>query len=36
MERLWTSCADAVYSLEPKERQLGLEEEVNNRTWIYS
>lgn len=32
MERLWTGCADAVYSLDPKERQLGLGEEVRNRT----
>ena len=28
MERLWSGCADAVYSLEPRERQLGLGEEV--------
>lgn len=31
MERLWSGCADAVYSLEPRERQLGLGEEVSNR-----
>ena len=30
IERLWTACADAVYSLEPRERQLGLGEEVSN------
>ena len=29
MERLWSGCADAVYSLEPRERQLGLGEEVS-------
>ena len=28
MERLWTACGDAVYSLEQRERQLGLGEEV--------
>ena len=27
-ERLWSACADATYSLEQRERQLGLGEEV--------
>ena len=29
LERLWTACGDAVYSLEQRERQLGLGEEVS-------
>ena len=28
LERLWRSCEHALYSLDPKERQLGLGEEV--------
>lgn len=29
LERLWGACADAMYSLTEKERQLGLGEEVS-------
>lgn len=29
LERLWAACGDAAYSLEPRERQLGLGEEVS-------
>lgn len=28
IERLWSACADATYSLDQRERQLGLGEEV--------
>lgn len=28
VERLWKGCEHALYSLEPRERQLGLQEEV--------
>ena len=33
LERLWSGCGQAIYSLEARERQLGLGEEVKN---IYS